>query len=343
MRKKRVFLPALLALAIAGFSIAAGTASASRSGGTLSGAGSSFVYPLVSLWSTIYHGSSVNYNSVGSGAGIAAITNRQVDFGASDAPLTKDQFAACKGCVLIPWALSGTSVPYNVNGVPDGLHMTGQILSKIYLGQVAKWNNPAIKKLNPGVHLPDLKITPIYRSDGSGTTYNFTEYLSKVSRVFKSRVGKGTQVNFPVGISGKGSSGVAAQLNQTNGGITYVDVAYSLKNGFKYLKVKNKAGVFTFPTIKSITAARKTITSVPKNNELSIVDPPKTKANAYPICTFTYVIVAKKSAKAAALKKFIGWAVTKGQTASGVGKLLFVPIGKVVQTAAQKTLSKIHS
>jgi len=343
VRRKRVLLAALLALAVAGVSIAAGTASASRNGGTLTGAGSTFVAPLVSLWSSVYHGSTINYSPVGSGAGIGAISNRQVDFGASDAPLTKDQFSACHGCVQIPWALSGTSVPYNVNGVPDGLHMTGQILAQIFLGKVTKWNNPAIKALNPGVKLPGLKITPIYRSDASGTTFNFTEYLSKVSSAFKSQVGKGTQVNFPVGISGKGSSGVAAQLNQTNGGITYVDVAYSLKNGFKYFKVKNKAGTFTFPTIKSITAARKTVTRVPRSNEISIVDPPASKANAYPICTFTYVIVPLKSSKAAVLKKFIGWAVTKGQSASGVGKLLFVPIGKVVQTAAQKTLTKIHS
>ncbi len=228
MKSKRFFITSLLGLSIAAAAIA-GTAGASGKG-TLSGAGSTFVYPLVSTWASDYHASKINYSPIGSGGGIQAISNRQVDFGASDAPLTKDQSAGCHGCVQIPWALAGTSIPYHLGGISPHLKITGTVLAKIYLGQIKKWNAPAIKKLNKGVSLPSEKITPIYRSDASGTTYNFTDYLSKVSKAFKSRIGRGTQVNFPTGIGASHSSGVSAALNQTNGGIAYVDTAYSVKD-----------------------------------------------------------------------------------------------------------------
>src|SRR6478609_106247 len=164
---------------------------------TITGAGSSFVSPLVSTWTPALgsaFGYSVQYSPVGSGAGIAAITSRQVDFGASDAPLTPDQATACKGCVQIPWALSATSIAYNVPGAPAHLKLDGTTIAKIFLGQITNWNDPAIKALNKGASLPDLKITPIYRSDGSGTTYNFTDYLSHVSGDWKSKVGNSTSV-----------------------------------------------------------------------------------------------------------------------------------------------------
>jgi phosphate transport system substrate-binding protein len=342
VRSKRVLFAALLALA----AIAAGTAGtalATQSKATLNGAGSSFAYPLVSLWASSYHKANINYNPIGSGGGIAAIQARQVDFGASDAPLTKDQFAGCHGCVQIPVLLSGTSVPYNVKGTPDGLKITGKILANIYLGKIKRWNAAPIKRINKGANLPNEKIVVVYRSDGSGTTYNFTDYLSKVSKEFKRRVGKGTQVNFPVGIGAAKSSGMAGAISENEGAIGYVDVAYSIKNGFSYFKVKNRAKKFVFPTLRSIKQAARTVKRVPKNNAISIVDPPKTKKKAYPISTFTWFIVPKKSSKAGALKAFIGWAITKGQTVPGAQKRMYVPIPRIVREAGQRTLKKIHS
>jgi phosphate transport system substrate-binding protein len=345
VKRKHVIIAGLVGLALTVAALA-GTASASSSRSSkasLHGAGSTWLFPLISLWAGSYHRASINYDSIGSGGGIAAISNRQVDFGTSDAPLTKDQFAACHSCVQIPWALGGTSVPYNVKGAPDGLKMSGPVLAKIYLGQITKWNSPAIRKLNKGVSLPNEKIVPLHRSDGSGTTYNFTDYLSRVSKAFKSRVGKGIQVNFPGGVGAKGSSGVAGALSNTEGAIGYMDVAYSLKNGFSYLRMKNKAGNYTFPSVKAVKAASKSVKRVPKSNAISIVNPPKKYRRAYPISTFSWVIVPRKSPKAAALKAFIGWAVTKGQHITGVSKRQYVPIPKIVQAAALRTLKKIHA
>ena len=182
--------------------ITAGTASAKRSSTTLNGAGSTFVAALVQSWVAPVQsdrGITLNYSAVGSGAGIAQITGRNVDFGASDAPLTPDQFSACKGCIQIPWALASTSVFYNLPGGGNFLHMSGPVLAKIYLGQITKWNDPAIAKLNPGKNLPSTTITVVHRSDGSGTTYNFTDYLSHVSSTWKNQVGIGTAVNWPTG------------------------------------------------------------------------------------------------------------------------------------------------
>ena len=341
MVRRSLILCGIVTLAVTAWT---STASSHPQAGSISGAGSTFVLPLVSQWQTAYQsatGVKVNYNPVGSGAGIQAITNRQVDFGASDAPLSPDQLSACNGCAQIPWVLSATSIPYHVSGAPYGLKITGPLLADIYLGKVKKWNDPRIKKLNPKVNLPGTDITPIYRSDSSGTTYNFTEYLSKVSPEWRSRVGKGTQVSFPAGVGAPKSNGVAATLSRTDGGITYIDVAYSLKNKFTIFKVKNRAGQFALPGIRGIQAAAATIKRVPANNEMSIVDPPKTQKLAYPICTFSYAIVALKSNNAPDLRRFIGWALTKGQAFGP--KLLFVPIPKVVRTKAQKTLKRLHA
>lgn len=334
---------AIIAAAIAAASLAIGTsfAAATSTGGSLKGAGSTFVFPLVSQWQAHYKPAQITYGSIGSGAGIAQITARTVDFGASDAPLTKDQFAACKGCEQIPWALASTSIPYNVPGISYGLKLTGKIIAGIYLGHIAKWNNGAIKKINPGVNLPDLKITPVYRSDGSGTSWNFTDYLSRVSPEWKSKIGVGTQPAFPVGIGGRGSSGLAGVLSHTDGAIGYVDEAYSLKNGFKVAKVQNRAGKFQLPGLRGVRAAAATIHRVPGNGELSIVNPPKSQKLAYPICTFTYVMVPLKSSKAATLKQFISWAITKGQTYGP--PLQFLPLPKLVVTADKNFVRKIHS
>jgi phosphate transport system substrate-binding protein len=329
------------AIAAASLVVGASLAAASSTGGSLKGAGSTFVFPLVSQWQANYKNAQITYGSVGSGAGIAAITSRTVDFGASDAPLTKDQASACKGCEQIPWALSSTSIPYHVPGVSYGLKLTGKILANIYLGHITKWNNSAIKNINPGVKLPDLKITPVYRSDGSGTSFNFTDFLSRVSPEWKSKVGVGTQPSFPVGIGGKGSSGLAGVVSRTDGAIGYVDEAYSLKNGFKVAKVQNRAGKFQLPGLKGIAAAAATIHRVPSNGALSIVNPPKSQKLAYPICTFTYVIVPLKSNKASTLKQFISWAITGGQ--SYAKPLQFYPLPKLVRTADKTFIRKIHS
>jgi phosphate transport system substrate-binding protein len=320
-------------------------AGAKQSAGSLVGAGSSFVAPLVSAWTPKVddaYGLKITYGPIGSGGGIQQITNRTVDFGASDAPLTPDQFAACKGCVQIPWALSATSIAYRGDSLPNHIRLDGPAVAGIFLGRIKKWNDPAIKRLNKGKNLPDLDITVIHRSDNSGTTYNLTDYLNAVSRQWKSGVGKGVAVDWPVGVGARGSSGVSAALSQTNGGITYVDVAYSLKNHFKFAAVKNRAGVFQLPGLRAIAAAGATILRVaPNNGGISIVNPAKRQPLAYPICTFTYVIVPKETSKARELKQFIRWALTSGQ-ASGP-KLLFSPIPKVVLKASIKTLNGVHS
>ena len=325
--------------------VAASTAGARPTGGSLTGAGSSFVAPLVNQWIPQVDsafGIKITYGPIGSGGGINAITNRTADFGASDAPLTPDQFAACKGCVQIPWGLSATSIAYRGDSLPNHLRLDAKTLAGIFLGTIKRWNDPAIKRQNKGKSLPDIAITVIHRSDNSGTTYNLTEYLSKVSRQWKARAGKGVAVDWPTGVGARGSSGVSAALSQTNGGITYVDVAYSLKNHFKFAAVKNRAGVYQLPGLRAIAAAGATILRVaPNNGGISIVDPAKRQPLAYPICTFTYVIVPKDTPKAKELKQFIRWAVTRGQAAGP--KLLFSPLPKVVQKASIKTLALVHS
>jgi phosphate transport system substrate-binding protein len=337
---KRISLVAVAVIALAAWT---GLAGASAKKTSLTGAGSTFVAPLVSQWITHYSAASINYSGVGSGAGIAAISGRQVDFGASDAPMTPDQFAGCHGCVQIPWAFSATSVPYNVSGVGYGLKLTGQILANIYLGHITKWNDKRIKAINRGVNLPNENIVPIYRSDASGTSFNFTDYLSHASKEFRSAIGKGTQPSFRVGVGARGSSGVASKLGSTPGGITYVDVAYAYKNHYKIAKLKNRAGKFILPSVKSLKAVADRVRSVPKNNAVSVVDPPKSVAKGYPLCTFTWVIVPLQTSKSADLKKFIDWAVTKGQKYGLQPGLLFLPLPKAVVKSARKTLARLHS
>jgi phosphate transport system substrate-binding protein len=332
--------------AVLGVSATSSTASrAKASADSLSGAGATFPYPLISKWQTDYPaktGVDINYNPIGSGGGIAAITARTVDFGASDAPLSPDQFTACKGCVQIPWALSATSVAYNLNNVPSHLKMTGPVLANIYLGNIKKWNDSAIQKLNPKISLPSTDITPVFRSDGSGTTYNFTDYLTAVSPAWKSKVGNSTQVNFPAGIGAKGSSGVAGVVSRTEGALTYVDIAYSLKNKLKFMAMRNNSGKFVLPGLRQIKAAADNVKKLPANNEMHIVNPPKGDAQAYPICTFTYVIAPTSTSKAAMLRRFIFYAVNPSQGQKFGPPLLFAPMPTRVLVAAEKTLKKIQ-
>ncbi len=339
--------PVLVAAAlITGCLAASATAGKStHTAGQLVGAGSTFVQPLVSQWQAAYpsvNGTNIVYQPIGSGGGIQAITNRTVDFGASDAPLTSDQFAACKGCDQIPWALGGTAVMVNVKtNAHAPLHITGPVLARIYLGQITSWDDPAIKALNPNVSLPSQKITPVYRSDGSGTSYNVTDYLSSVSPAFKSKIGVSTQPPFPAGVGGKGSSGVAGVVKNTDGAIGYADIAYAVTNHIAVMAVRNAAGKYTTPGIKSITAAAAAFKAVPANGELHIVNPPKSAKFGYPISTYTYAIVPETTNNAAELRKFVFWALTSGQK-YGV-KLRYVPIPKQVLVASEKTLKKIHS
>jgi phosphate transport system substrate-binding protein len=336
---------AALALGLA----ACGSSSSSSSSGgatgsstTLVGAGSTLVAPLMSQWQPEYNKKAevaVTYGAIGSGGGISQITARTVDFGASDAPLNEEQFAEAKGVVQIPWALAATVIAYHVEGVPNKLKLTGPVLAEIFEGKVKTWNAPAIATLNPGVKLPSTAITPIHRSDGSGDTYALTNYLSQISPTWKSSIGKGTEVKFPGGVGGKGNSGVGGAISSTNGSIGYIAIAYVLANEFDYALIKNAAGEYPVPGIPSISAAAKALTSVPANNEVSIVNPPASAVGAYPISTFTYAIVPEKAPKATTLKPFLKWAITTGQEFGP--KLDFAPLPAKVVTADEATIEKI--
>ena len=315
---------------------------------TITGAGSTFVQPLVSAWvpalGTAF-GYAVQYSGVGSGAGIAAITNKQVDFGASDAPLTPDQATACGDCVQIPWALSAMAIAYNVPGAPAHLNLDGATISKIFLGQISSWNDPAIAALNKAANLPNLKVTPVFRSDGSGSSYALTDYLSSVNGTWKTKIGVSTQPAFPAGQGAKGSGGVAGLISRTSGAIGYVDVAYAIKNHIRFAAVRNRAGKFLYPSLQRIEAAALAFPKVPANNEMHIVDPPKSAKLAYPISTYTYVIVHKTTPHAAELRKMIFWALTQGQQAQYAAKLTFAKMSTVksVLVASEKTLKQVHT
>jgi phosphate transport system substrate-binding protein len=342
--KKRLFAASLAGLAALA-AIAASTAGAGSKADQLVGAGSSFVSPLVSQWQKDYPsktGVNIVYSPSGSGAGIAAISARTVDFGASDAPLTPDQAAGCKSCFQIPWALGGVAIMVHVNtNAHAPLKISGPVLAQIYLGGIKTWNAPAIAKLNPGINLPNEAIVPVYRSDGSGTSYAFTDYLSSISGTWKSKIGFSTQPAFPTGVGAKGSSGVSGVVKNTEGAIGYADIAFAVTNHIPVMAVKNAAGKFLTPGLKSIAAAAAAYPTVPANNEMHITNPPKSAAGAYPICTYTYVIIPQQTAKAALLKKFVFYALTLGQK-FGV-PLRYVPIPKAILVASEKTLNKVHT
>ncbi len=344
---KRALIATLVVAGAFAVAFAAGTAGAApaqKADTTLTGAGATFPYPLISKWIPAVgsaYGININYSPIGSGGGIAAITARTVDFGASDAPLSDDQLSACKGCVVIPWALSAISVPYNLPGVKCVVRLTSAVLSGIYLGEITNWNDSKIAQNNGSCGLPDLKITPVYRSDNSGSTYAFTDYLSNVNATWKSKFGTGVNAQWPAGVGARGSSGVAGVVTKTPGALTYVDIAYSLQNKLRVGWVQNKSGKFTSPGLRGIQAAASTLPKkITDFTQLKLVDPPKSAGKlAYPISTFTYVIAPTSSSKAADLRKFIYWAVTRGQT---YGKpLLFQPLPTQVQAYAYREIKKI--
>jgi phosphate transport system substrate-binding protein len=283
----------------------------------LTGAGSTLVYPLISQWEPDYatkNGVTITYGAIGSGGGIDQITARAVDFGASDAPLSADQATACKGCLQIPWALAATVVTYNVKGVPNNLHLTGPVVADMFLGNITSWNDPRIKALNPGVSLPDTKVTPIYRSDGSGDSYVFSSYLSAVSPDFKSKVGASTQPPFSTGTGAGKNSGVAASVQSTDGAIAYVAMSYIAADGLNEALLRNAAGKYPAPTPDSIKAAADAVTQARADGSIPLVNPPASAADAYPMSTYTYAIVPKSSPKAATLKAFLTYAIGDGQS-----------------------------
>lgn len=338
----------VLAAAAALATVAVSLAGAARQGATLTGAGSTFVQPLITKWTTGANplgaatGLAVTYGGGGSGAGVAAIANKTADFGASDAPLSA-YAQTCHTCIQIPWALSGTAVIYRLDGVSGILKMTGKVLAKIYLGQIRYWDNGGIKALNKGVSLPHTPITTVHRDSSSGTTYNFTDYLSAVSANFKGAVGVGTFPQWPGSntAQGHGSSGVAGAVAGTDGAIGYVDVYYGVTAHLKFMLIQNAAGQFVQPKLSSINAAAQLDTTPAIDGSLSIVNPPaKGKYKyAYPISTYTYVDVQKRSKQKAALQKFLKWAVTKGQ---GYAKqAIFQPLPKTVVTYDLAKIKKI--
>lgn len=349
MRKSRYVIAAVAAGLLAAVACAAVTATgaeatpARAAAESVNGAGATFPAPLIAVWQQEYKGGTVNYNPIGSGGGIAAITNRTVDFGASDAPLSPDQFTACNGCVQIPWVLSATAVLYNLPGVKNNIHLSGKVIADMYLGKIAKWNDPRIARLNKGVNLPGTDITPVYRSDGSGTNYNFTDYLSEVSPEFRDKVGRGTSVSWPKGVGGRGSTGLAGIVTRTEGAIGYADVAYALKNHIQFASVQNRSGKYALPGLRGITAASLADKKFSPTNELSIVNPPRGKqfAVAYPICTYSYVILPLKSSKADALKQFVTWAIGDGQKFGP--KLLFKQLPGYVIARDKAQLKRVST
>lgn len=338
LQRKKLSSLAAAALVACATAVSAAPASAATS---IHGAGSTLVAPIEASWATAFQaktGITVNYDAVGSGTGITEIISRIVDFGASDAPMTSSQFSACGGCTMIPWGLSATGVGYHLSGVHK-LQLSGSVIAKIYLGQITRWNDPAIAKLNKGRHLPNVAITPVYRTDGSGDTYAFTNFLSKVNGTFRSRIGRGTQVSFPRGVGGKGNSGVTAQLESVNGSIAYIAVSYLIARRLPAVKVENAAGNFEYPNLKNIINAASTVHGVPSNNIVDITNPSRRAKIAYPISTFTYAIVPNNAASA--VKQFVKFAISSAGQSFAEG-LDFAPLPSAVASAAARAVNAIH-
>jgi phosphate transport system substrate-binding protein len=304
-----------LKLAGAALAIVAGGAAGATS---ITGAGSTFVYPVLSKWSADYKaitGDQINYQSIGSGGGIAQIKAGTVDFGATDKPLAPSELAA-SGLAQFPVAIGGVVPVVHVAGIKPGqLKLSGPILAAIYDGQITKWNDAHIVKLNPGVKLPDAQISTVHRSDASGTSFNFTHYLSQVSPRFKESVGEGTSVQWPNGVGGKGNEGVAAYVNQIPNSLGYVEYAYVLQNHMAYALMQNAAGHFIAPNVKSFQAAAQTADWA-HAQDFYLVMTNAPGANAYPITASTFVLMYKQpknAASSAAALKFFKWSLEKGQ------------------------------
>lgn len=286
----------------------------------LNAAGATFPYPIYSKWFDVYHTQhpeiQINYQSIGSGGGIRQLLAGTVDFGASDGPMSDDQLAQAKFKILhFPTVLGAVVPTYNVPGISGGLNFTQKALAGIYLGTITKWNDPEIASANKGISLPNADIVVVHRSDGSGTSYIFTDFLSKVSDDWKNKVGKGTSVNWPVGLGGKGNEGVTGLVKQTPGSIGYVELIYALSNDVPYGKVQNAAGKFLKADLAGVTAAAAgAAKDMPDDFRISIVNAPG--ATSYPISSFTWLLIPAQiqdAAKRDAIKGFLKWMLADGQ------------------------------
>jgi len=298
------------------------TPAGQRSGSVdLTGAGATFPYPLYSKWFATYAektGVRINYQSIGSGGGIRQLSEGTVDFGASDSPMKDEEIAKAKGPVLhIPTVLGAVAVTYNLPGVTAQLKLTGQVLADVFAGNIKKWNDPRISALNSGVKLPATDVLIVHRSDGSGTTYVFTDYLTTVSKSWATGPGRGKEVPWPVGLGGKGSDGVAGQVKLTPGAVGYVELAYAKQNNLPFAAIQNAAGKFVVPSPAGATAAAAAVAAkLPANTDyrLSIVN--ASGADAYPISSFTWILVYQQQTDGVKGKKlvdFLRWALTEGE------------------------------
>jgi phosphate transport system substrate-binding protein len=292
---------------------------ASASALSLNGAGSTFIYPLASKWFYTYqqaNGVEINYQSIGSGAGIQQLTAQTVDFGASDAPMTSDQMEKAGGATIhIPATMGAVAVVYNVDGIDTGLKLNGDVLSQIFMGTITMWNDKAIAELNPDMSLPSAKITVVHRADGSGTTFIFTDYLTKVSTAWAGQVGVGTAVKWPAGVGAKGNEAVAGVVRGVKGSIGYVEFAYALQNKMSTAKMRNREGKYITPSMDAVSAAAAgALRRMPADFRVSFTN--AAGDESYPICGFTWILVRPKiddHAKGEALVKFLNWAMDDGQ------------------------------
>lgn len=310
------------------------------------GAGSSFDYPLFSKMFDVYHsenGIQVNYQSVGSGAGISQLTHKTVDFGASDAPMNQEQENGAGAAVIhIPITAGAVTISYNLPNFNQALQLTPTVLSDIFLGKITKWNDASIQAINPSAKLPATTITVAHRSDGSGTTSIFTDYLAKVSKDWETKVGAGTAVNWPIGLGGKGNEGVAGLIKQTPGAIGYVELAYAIQNKMPYAAMQNQAGKFIKPSIESVTAAADV--NIPADGKVSLTN--TSAPDGYPIAGFSWVIVYKEQhygnntkEKAAVLANLLNWMIHDGQQYSAA--LDYAPLSDAAVNVGSSLLQSL--
>ncbi len=313
---------------------------------TLNGAGASFPNPIYSKWFSEYNklhsDVQVNYQSLGSGAGIRQVISGTVDFGASDGPMTDEQLKEAKAKILhIPTVLGAVVPAYNVPGVSGDVKFTPEALAGIFMGKIAKWNDPVIVQANPGVKFPDNPIIVVHRSDGSGTTYIFTDYLSKVSKEWESSVGKGASPKWPVGLGGKGNEGVAGQIRQLQGSIGYVELIYAVENKITYGSVKNASSNFVKATLEGVTEAAASVKSMPADFRVSITNAPG--KTAYPISSFTWLLIPEQSKdpkKGKILADFLNWMVTDGQKMTT--QLSYAPLPENVAEKVKAAIKQVH-
>jgi phosphate transport system substrate-binding protein len=316
---------------------------------TLNGAGATFPYPMYSKWFSDYHKLhsevQINYQSIGSGGGIRQVTEGTVDLGASDMPMTDAQLAEAQGklktkILNLPSVLGAVVPAYNIPGVSGEVKFTPDALAEIFLGRVTKWNDKAITSVNPGVNFPDRDIIVIHRSDGSGTSFIWTDYLSKVSSDWKNQVGSGTSVKWPIGLGGKGNEGVAGSIRQLQGSIGYVELIYAVQNNIPFGSVKNAAGVFSKASLEGVTAAAASAPKMPADFRVSITNAPG--KDAYPISSFTWLLIpqqSKDAAKGKILADFLNWMVTDGQKMTNA--LSYAPLPDAVVQKEKEAIKQI--